>query len=153
VVTVVTTDSPVPDPLSPKSPLADGFAEGEDGALFDAPASPAAPPAPTPLPHTHPTKDWPAKDIDSDPKWVAFWHAYPSVKEKGHARKMWLKALRTGVEPDRLVEAALAYRNDPSRTRDYTKHAGTWLNRECWTDYEPKDVESEADANGGWWNN
>ncbi|MCW6003906.1 hypothetical protein K1W54_04820 [Micromonospora sp. CPCC 205371] len=159
VVTAVSSDSPVPDPRTPTQnlpspdgdePASDGLEPG-DGVLFGELEPAPEPPA---LPHTHPTRSWAARDIDVDPKWVAFWQAYPSSRDKGHARKTWLKVLREGADADRLVEGALAYRNDPTRTREYTKHAGTWLNGECWNDYEPKDVEAEEDARpGGWWNN
>lgn len=135
VVTAVSSDSPSPDPRSENPPP-----DGGDETLFDAPAPPPEPP---PLPHTHPSKSWAAKDIDVDPKWVAFWQAYPSSKDKGHARTTWLRVLRDGVDPDALINGALAYRNDRKRKKDFTKHAGTWLNGECWGDYEPKDVEPE----------
>jgi hypothetical protein len=153
VVTAVSSDSPVPGPQAPDQnlPSSDGDElEPGDGVLF---GEPAPPPEPPPLPHTHPSRSWTARDIDVDPKWVAFWQAYPSSKDKGHARNTWLKVLREGVDPDRLVEGALAYRNDRIRKRDFTKHAGTWLNGECWNDYEPKDEEPEFPTPRPFWEN
>ena len=153
VVTVVSSDSPFPDPRTPDqnlpSPDGDELESGE-GVLFGAPP---ALPEPPPLPHTHPSKSWADRDVDVDPKWVAFWQAYPSSRDKGHARKTWLKVLREGADPDRLVEGALAYRNDRVRKRDFTKHAGTWLNGECWNDYEHKDTDPEYDGPRPFWEN
>lgn len=132
-VTAVSSDSPFPEPQT-----SDHLATAEPPPLTpeDFFGAPASLPEPKGLPHTHPKKAWAAIDIDTDPKWVEFWSAYPSIKAKGHARTAWLKALRNGVEPDTLIHGALAYRNDRGRDKDFTKHASTWLNAECWNDYD-----------------
>lgn len=132
VVTAVSKDSPPPDPRAPDH-LATAVADIDPETFFGADSPP---PPDKGQPHTHPKKTWAPAEIDADPKWIEFWTAYPSIKGKGHARAAWIKALRKGVDPDTLVAGALAYRNDRTRDRNYTKHAATWLNGECWGDYD-----------------
>jgi hypothetical protein len=136
VVTTVSKDSPYPVPRSENTSASDEpMLDGDD--LFAGTVATVDVIVPRPIvPHTHPKQSWTAKDIDNDPKWIEFWAAYPSIKDKGHARTTWLKWLRNGIDPDVLTAGALAYRNDPKRDREYTKHAGTWLNGECWHDYD-----------------
>lgn len=90
------------------------------------------------LPSTAPKLSWNPKEIDADPKWQGFWHAYPKSADKGHARKTWLRVVEEHADdpdfPDRLISAAEEYRDDPRRTAQFTKNAGTWLNGECWDD-------------------
>ena len=100
--------------------------------------------APKPIPSTHPRQNWQPEAIDADPKWIAFWDAYPLKRDKGHARKTWLKTLRQGIDPDLIINAARAYRDDPKRKPDFTAHAGTWLNGERW-----EDQQAEAPAHAG----
>lgn len=147
VVTTVTTDSPLPAPRSTEHSATD------EPPLDIEPnfGTPAEPPAPQ-LPHTHPKKAWTPTQIDADPKWVEFWAAYPSSKDKGHARTTWLKWLRNGADPDKLIAGASAYRDDPKRDKDFTKHAGTWLNGECWSDYDSEVYVAPAGARPFWEN-
>lgn len=93
-------------------------------------------PTPTATPSSHPKRAWTDAQIDADPHWRAFWAAYPSTKDKGHARKAWLTALRKGVDPEAITARALEYRNQPGRTVQFTAHAATWLNGERWDDGE-----------------
>ena len=63
-----------------------------------------------------------------------FWDAYPRREGKKGAREKFAKALRDGVDPERIIAAAAAYRDLPGREQRYTKHATTWLNNGCWDD-------------------
>jgi hypothetical protein len=65
-----------------------------------------------------------------------FWRAYPLHKAKAAAEKAYQKIIRTKrATPEQIVEGALRYA-DERRGQDpqYTKHAATWLNAECWND-------------------
>lgn len=63
-----------------------------------------------------------------------FWTEYPRREGKKGAREKFAKALRDGVDPERIIAAASAYRDLPGREPRYTKHATTWLNNGCWDD-------------------
>lgn len=75
----------------------------------------------------------------ADELFAEFWAAYPSTASKGAARTAWAKAIKK-ADPRQIIAAAYAYREDPTRTPQYTKHGSTWLNQECWTE--------ERDADG-----
>jgi hypothetical protein len=62
-----------------------------------------------------------------------FWAAYPRREAKGAARTAWAKAIKK-IDPDCLITAATAYRNYSGRSPQFTKHAASWLNQECWLD-------------------
>ena len=74
------------------------------------------------------------RNYDDDPKFVEFWDAYPLKKGKPSALKAWASALKRKADPDRIIAAAHAYRNDPRRNPEYTKHPGPWLNDERYND-------------------
>lgn len=62
-----------------------------------------------------------------------FWAVYPRKSNKGGAKRVFAKALaKCSIEV--LVDAARRYRDDPNRIDQFTKHATTWLNNECWDD-------------------
>lgn len=65
-----------------------------------------------------------------------FWDTYPIRKSKGAARTAWAKALKK-ADAETIIAAAAAYRDDPRRDPDFTKHPATWLNDECWNDETP----------------
>lgn len=66
-----------------------------------------------------------------------FWAVYPKRKSKGEALVAWKRAV-TLAEPQAIIDAAIAYRDDPNRDPDFTKYPATWLNKRCWLDeYEP----------------
>jgi hypothetical protein len=83
---------------------------------------------------------------DADPDFAAFWDVYPRRVAKGQARKAWKTAVVKGsVDPKAIILGAERYRDDyrrQSRSIDYTKHPGTWLNGECWL--ERDDAETSA---------
>ncbi|MFI7114008.1 hypothetical protein ACIBK9_47360 [Nonomuraea sp. NPDC050227] len=82
---------------------------------------------------------------DQDPDFVAFWTNYPRKVGKPSARTAWRKAIKAGVDPKVVIEAAAAYRDDPERRRrgkQFTPHPSTWLNDDR---YEP-DEDDEDDT-------
>lgn len=104
-------------------------------------------------PSTHPKLTWADKEIDADPLFAAFWDAYPRKADKGDARKAWLSALRNkAVAAQQLVEAAAHYRADPTRERQFTKLPATWLNKECWANYDEVEPDDEDDPDNVWAN-
>lgn len=69
----------------------------------------------------------------SDQWFDEFWKVYPRRAGKGQARPAWKRAV-TKAQPEQIIAAAAAYRDDPNREASYTKHPSTWLNGECWND-------------------
>ncbi len=59
-----------------------------------------------------------------------FWSVYPRKVEKRRAFKCWQTRLREGYTADELIRAAEAYAEEcrrKGRTKDYIKHASTFL--------------------------
>ncbi|WP_328344853.1 hypothetical protein [Micromonospora sp. NBC_00421] len=136
------------------SPSSAAPTETDPDGLFATPNPVPADPEPDLSPSTAPKKSWTSEQVDADPHWVAFWEAYPRKTDKGHARKAWLKVLRSGVDPEMLTSAALNFRNHPKTPRDikYVPHPTTWLNGERFNDY----LELADAATAGprpWWEN
>lgn len=69
----------------------------------------------------------------SSEMFAEFWAAYPRKHARAAAVKAWEKAVMK-TDPRRIIDAALALRNDPNRAAEYTPHASTWLNGERWED-------------------
>jgi hypothetical protein len=105
----------------------------------------AAPTRPDPKEQSQNTSSPPATD---DPNFTAFWEAYPRKVGKPQARKAWRAAIKRKADPGAIIAAAKAYRDDPTRRAEFTKHPGPWLNDDR---YEPEQVTAPA-AGGGWWN-
>lgn len=76
-----------------------------------------------------------------------FWSVYPKRKAKGEARTAFAKALKR-TDAQSIIEGAIAYRDDPTRKDEYTKHPATWLNADCWTDEHapPRRTHSKGTA-------
>ena len=63
-----------------------------------------------------------------------FWKEYPRKKEKGDARKAFVKALEK-VDFDTLLNAVKVYAKSVQGVEQrFVKHSATWLNKECWAD-------------------
>lgn len=62
-----------------------------------------------------------------------FWGIYPNRKEKQAAKRAFAKAILV-ADPEKIIEGARRYRDDPNRDQAYTKHPTTWLNGGCWDD-------------------
>ena len=70
-----------------------------------------------------------------------FWDLYPRKVGKLHARKAWDKAIKSGVEPELMIESLRHYRFSHDMT--YVKHPSTWLNAGCYLD-EPDEQPKSA---------
>lgn len=79
--------------------------------------------APAPAPATR----------DATDRFDEFWATYPRRQGKGAAVKAWAKAIKR-ADPDTILKAAAAYRDDPQREPQYTAHPSTWLNQDRWED-------------------
>ena len=44
--------------------------------------------------------------------------------------------MRSGADPEVLIDAAKRYRSDPQVLRGYGKYPATWLKGKCWLDEE-----------------
>lgn len=75
----------------------------------------------------------------------AFWAVYPRKAAKRAALGAWDKACRR-ADPQEILDGAVAYARDPNRQDEYTKHAATWLNGDCWAD-EPLPAPRQALTN------
>ena len=80
-----------------------------------------------PTKHTRMTKP-----VDTE-AFIEFWNTYPRRSAKGKARTAWANAVRK-ADPQVIIAAAAAYRDDPNREEAYTAHPATWLNGERWLD-------------------
>lgn len=81
----------------------------------------------------------------NDKMFEEFWQAYPRRIAKGSAEGAWEKAIKSGVDPQQLIEAATRYGVLSSRTDPrYISHPATWLNGKRWLD-EVVETQSDAD--------
>jgi len=60
-----------------------------------------------------------------------FWSIYPRKDDKRRALTAFNNALERATL-EQLCAGAERYANDPNREPQYTKHAATWLNGDCW---------------------
>lgn len=82
-----------------------------------------------------------------------FWTAYPPRKgsnPKAAARTKWDSAIKNGVEPEIIVNAAKAYRDEMIAAgqlgTEFVCHARTWLNQKRFLDYAPDPEGKERAA-------
>lgn len=78
-------------------------------------------------------KRWDNLAVQTAIDFDAFWSVYPRKASKAGARKAWDKAVKK-TNPRAIIAGAERYRDDPNRVDEFTKHAPTWLNGECWDD-------------------
>lgn len=73
-----------------------------------------------------------------------FWEVYPRKKEKKRAQAAWKSAVKR--EPaEGIIAAAKNYAEERKNVKDgeqFTKHASTWLNNDCWEDYRTSTVKA-----------
>lgn len=84
---------------------------------------------------------------DQDPDFVAFWTNYPRKIGKPSSRTAWRKAIKAKVDPQLIITAAAAFRDDPERKRSgkkYTPYPATWLNDDRYL--PPEDNEEQDDV-------
>jgi len=75
-----------------------------------------------------------------------FWSAYPRKAGKGAALRAFQKACMALGGPEKVLEGARRYRDDPNRVDAFTAHATTWLNAGRWDDEPlPERVLSAAE--------
>lgn len=117
----------------------------------DSPDALIPPPATEkPTPSTAPKlRMWTEKQILADENWIKFWDAYPNKKDRRKALMAWLNALKRGVSPQLLIEAASAYRDNPRRDPRYTPHPTTWLNGNRWEDEDVAVAPPKRQEPGG----
>lgn len=80
----------------------------------------------------------------------AFWASYPPKGKVGKkaATTKFEAAMKSGVPPDRIISAALAYAASETVLRGYVKHAATWINQGCWDD-DPQSAQIHTLITGG----
>lgn len=83
----------------------------------------------------------------------AFWLIYPKRKgcnPKAPARTKWDRAIKKGVEPERIINSAKAYADElkdlGQSGTEFVCQAKTWLNQQRWEDYAPDPGSKERDA-------
>lgn len=62
-----------------------------------------------------------------------FWAIYPIHKSRGQAEQAYIKALKTGVTEQDLIDGAKRYAIEKAG-QGFVKHPATWLNGKCWLD-------------------
>lgn len=73
-----------------------------------------------------------------------FWEAFPRKVEKKAAKARYDRAVKGGVPPERILEAARRYAKSETVLRGFSKHPTTWLNAGCWDDEEPRQASEGA---------
>ena len=79
-----------------------------------------------------------------------FWKIYPKRVGRKPSRAAFERALRTGVELDRILAGAIAYRDDARRDPGYTLNPLTWLNQARWEDEMQVDSPSAEMSATDW---
>ena len=100
---------------------------GSNGVSADAPTRPdPTRPLNTPI--------VPRKRGTYEEDFARFWDAYPTARKaaKRQCATKFAKAVKDGVDPERIIAAAEQYNADPNRTDQYTAAPLTWLNQERW---------------------
>jgi hypothetical protein len=72
----------------------------------------------------------------TDEQFDRFWQAFPTERKsnKKGCRTKFAKAVKDGIDPEHIIGAALAYRDDPNRESAFTVNPHRWLNEERWDD-------------------
>jgi hypothetical protein len=79
-----------------------------------------------------PPKDQLGDELSS--RFTDFWEIYPRRVGKPRALKAWRAAMKRRHDPELIIKAATAYRDDPQRKPQFTAHPSTWLNDERYND-------------------
>lgn len=76
-----------------------------------------------------------------------FWKAYPRKVGKKAAKTAWLKAVKSGVSPEVILNALMKQKESGIwRETRYTPHPATWLNQGRWDDEVPGDGQPSRDT-------
>lgn len=97
----------------------------------------------------------PSKTLSSDPNgFEEFWNVYPK-RHKNLDRKAAVKAFNAALKRtdlQTLVDAARAYATDCKADNkigtEFVKQARSWLNGDCWTEWQPMPQEQALLLNG-----
>ena len=88
-----------------------------------------------------------------DDQFETFWRAYPSrrphTNPKKTARQKFEAAVKRGVLPATIIQAVGHYATYVERERveaRFVKQATTWLNQECWSEYQEAPPASSGDS-------
>ena len=82
-----------------------------------------------------------------------FWTAYPKrlgANPRAMAEKKFNSAVKSGVDPERIINSAKAYGDELQAQRkigtEFVAQAVTWLNQKRYEDYAPDPGSAERDA-------
>ena len=62
-----------------------------------------------------------------------FWKVYPRREKKAKAETAFYKAAQV-VDPQKIIDGATRYAQDPNRVKQFTRIPESWLNGHCWDD-------------------
>jgi len=126
---------------SQEAPATPTETQGGAGAPSEGAPAPSqgapAPPFPSLPSPPHVDKDSLGAEVDLE-AFGAFWLNYPKKKAREEARKAWIAAIKRGIDPEHIVDAAQAYARERfQKDPKFTKYPATWLNKGCYDD-EPE---------------
>lgn len=82
-----------------------------------------------------------------------FWGSYPrrlGANPKAAAQKKYTALIKSGIDPERIVNSAKAYADECKTLRQigtqFVAQARTWLNQERYNDYAPDPSSAERNA-------
>jgi hypothetical protein len=83
----------------------------------------------------------PERDLVADfERWWSLWSIPGTKRGKGHARRAYIRARRSGIEPEVLaggVSRYMRWADREAKEPRFIKHPATWLNAESWADELP----------------
>ena len=127
------TESP-PIPPSPAPVMEGKGLEGKGGETTpSADAEDETEPSPVSVVPASPSRATPQRKA-TDAEFDEFWETYPRREGKKRSRDLFDKAVRSGIDPQRITAAAALYRDLPGREPRFTARADTWLHQERWDD-------------------
>lgn len=106
---------------------------------------------PTPLPRGNDKNLFPVEESIKPNRFSDFYSIYPKKRDRRAAERAYHRAVTRATEAEIIAGAeqyAIERQNDPSPTRDqYTKNPSTWLNNDCWKNYDEIEGEDIAEEN------
>lgn len=76
----------------------------------------------------------PKGPVSTAQKFAEFWEAYPVKAGKPAAQKNFIKAVKAGADPDRIIEGARRYARSKSVADGFAKYPQGWLTDQRWED-------------------